>query len=101
MGAMAGFMIAAAGTALVIYALMTARESRPVRRSSTSADGTSGFGSDSSDAAWGFAWLGGAGSDGDRSGSCSSDSVSGDMGSGSGDCGGGGGGDGGGGGSGD
>ncbi|MBR0795128.1 hypothetical protein JQ615_07000 [Bradyrhizobium jicamae] len=46
--AMMGFLVAVAGTALVIYALMTAKERRLAGRSSGSADDTSGFAGDSS-----------------------------------------------------
>ncbi|MBR0931886.1 hypothetical protein [Bradyrhizobium jicamae] len=90
--AMVGFLVAVAGTALVIYALMTAKERRLAGRSSGSADDTSGFAGDSSDTVWGFAWLGGGGSDAGHSGNCSSDGVSSDFGGAGGDCGGGGGG---------
>ncbi|KJC52818.1 hypothetical protein UP09_00115 [Bradyrhizobium sp. LTSP885] len=90
---MATFMIAVAGTSLVVFVLISAKASRGARRSSAAGDGAA---SGSSGDALNLGWLGGDSSG--SSASCSGDSFSGD--SGGGDCGGGGG-DGGGGGSGD
>lgn len=56
MGGVATFTIAAAGTSLVVYVLMSAKATRGARRSSAGGDGSSNSTGDSSGDGW--AWVG-------------------------------------------